>query len=199
MEWLTTYVSTSKDARTLLTALVFKVPKLTRMFVPHIDTFPVKYTATVLSVDDLVGHCTRMGLVQSPSPSIVQPGVQNGTLTMAVQPSTLAVQSAASNGALSTNSTGTPVPAHRAMQDLMAATMTIQSFEGLPYSAFFDPSGEFDLSFDPSVTAENYEDRDRFDAFDLNDLANGTALGGQDLPFSFGDFVNEGSEYVDRV
>lgn len=50
-----------------------KMPQITRLFIPNLDSFPDAITMTTLGVDDLVQSCYNMAHVKRHGPSH-QPG-----------------------------------------------------------------------------------------------------------------------------
>lgn len=61
-----------------------KTPKLTRFYVPTIESLPAKYATAAVTVEDIVQHCLATRLISSVQGITGAP--QNGALTMAVQP-----------------------------------------------------------------------------------------------------------------
>lgn len=179
-----------------LTSLQSKVPKITRLFTPNLENFPERFTSTVLSVDDLVKHCTDMGLVKVASNNVSTTAPEGDRPTMAVQPAATRTMPASFASAIFPGAPG-PSPAAAALKN---ATVALGSFGDIPYSSFFDPSTNFDISFDPLAGATELDDQGMFDAFDLD----GFAYGAQQFPESevhvdFGEFINEDTDSADII
>jgi hypothetical protein len=126
------------------------------------------YTTTSLGVDDLVQHCCNVGYAtadHSDGPNIDT----SGSLTMAVQPSSTNTATAPSEDqieyamevVLSNRPTG-----ETALADVATAVHNTGSV--YPYNDLFDPTSDFDISFNPNST----EDGGAWDAFDLNMSSN---------------------------
>ncbi|OQO00614.1 hypothetical protein B0A48_13104 [Cryoendolithus antarcticus] len=180
-----------------------KVPTMTRIFVPTLESFPESITTTVLSVDDLVDHCIRTGLVQAPQSEVTS--IQHGALTMAVQPTvaTPVPQSTGSDYALAMALNNVLYPVDQgvtAVQQestvrptgeahLQSATETLDTASSFPYAEAFHPANEYDLSFDPSSSDNTFDDGGVFDSFNVGgDFAIGMQNG---MDFNFSDFLND--------
>nr|QIA97802.1 putative MAT1-1-1 protein [Teratosphaeria destructans] len=159
-----------------------KVPQVIRIFTPNFDNFPEKFTTTNLSADNLVEYCMQAGYVRTGDNSTPHSGAQ-GSLTMAVQPTatvaTLVTTPPATTGTVAmpmspfsfgvfqnlqdaTNEQTTEPAGQRALTEATAAVTNAGAY---PYNNLFDPTSEFDISFDPAEET-NLEDGGRWDAYD---------------------------------
>jgi len=159
----------------------YKMPQVIRLFAPNLDKFPEKFTTTNLSVDNLVEYCIQAGCVKKGNDGTRHSGAQ-GALTMAVQPAvavtTLVSALPATQGTVSsppgpfmTLSQSPPVaigetitePAGRSI--LNEPTITMANGSAYPHCWRFDPTGEFDFSFN-AVKENNFEESRKWDAYD---------------------------------
>jgi len=187
-----------------------KMPQIIRVFVPNLDGFDVKYTTTNLSADDVVTYCTNTGYVQPLANSAQQTTVQ-GALTMAVQPSTAPALTVNTTQALATTTeyvddagislspwsfnlasglqaaVAEPVAEPAGQKALRDATTTITAAGSYPYNNLFDPTSEFDMTFDPNEEVAGLADGGMYDAFDPS--ANTTV--DEMLNIDWNQFVNE--------
>ncbi|KAI6843472.1 hypothetical protein KC340_g8527 [Hortaea werneckii] len=180
-----------------------KTPQIVRTFVPDVDTFAEQYTTTNLSADDLVNFCTGAGYVQVNTPATVSPAA-HGALTMAVQPNTtLTTQlNLPANGnegndmPLSPWSTGFANNLQAALAGpnigpassmaLSNATSAVSGEGAFPHADMFDPTGHFQISFDPNQS-NGLADGGVYDAF--NPATNFSV--DDMLPFDWDQFINE--------
>nr|QEJ80706.1 putative MAT1-1-1 protein [Teratosphaeria gauchensis] len=159
-----------------------KVPQVIRVFTPNFDNFPEKFTTTNLSADNLVEYCIQAGYVRTGDNSTPHSGAQ-GSLTMAVQPTatvtTLVTTPPATEGTVAmpmspfsfelfqnlqdaTNESTTEPAGQRALTE---ATTAVTNAGSYPYNNLFDPTREFDVSFDPAEETD-LADGGRWDAYD---------------------------------
>ena len=165
------------------------IPQLTRVFVP---TFPPDFTTTTLSVDDLVQHCYKAGYGKATSDESLDIG-NSGALTMAVQPRatiTVANESPTLGEVNASSSITTPGVAPEVIAispsdiefgnalkasideassgatALANASTALNNMEW-PSIEAFDPTSDFDISFDPNAG-------DSWDALDMATTTNNT-------------------------
>lgn len=158
----------------------YKMPQVIRLFAPNLDKFPEEFTTTNLSVDNLVDYCIRAGCVKKGNNGTPRSDAQ-GALTMAVQPAaavtTLVSALPATQGMVSsppspfmTLSQNLPVAIGEPMTEpagqsiLNEPTITIANASAYPHCRRFDPTGEFNLSFN-AVEETNFEESRKWDAY----------------------------------
>lgn len=166
------------------------MPQVVRVYVPNFETFDVRYTTTNLSVDDLVEHCKRAGFVQDGISSSPNECAQ-GLLTMAVQPAATITSFTSTAGTephltMAENGNATtplspwsldlakqlqavmePKPVKpKGMSVLTQATTAVTKAGAYPYNNLFDPTSEFDVSFNPNEETADLEDGGVFDSYD---------------------------------
>lgn len=172
------------------------MPQVKRAFVPSFDTFPMKFTTTNLSVNELVQLCVAAGYAKPSTETSSTSGVY-GALTMAVQPSTVTtfiIEPPAVATPVGTDSHMTveedgniAIPLSPFSRDLVfqltrsntadkaepagkialdSATMSVSSAGVYPYNDLFDPTSQFDISFDPAGEDPAVKDGGVWDAYD---------------------------------
>ncbi|KJX93318.1 mating-type 1-1 protein [Zymoseptoria brevis] len=131
-------------------------PCLLRIFTPNFDQFSQHIKYTTLTVDDLVKTCYAAGYVVAEDDS--SPGMSaQGSLTMVSKPATTAA-------AAPKASKPTPAPLGRKM--LAKATAALeQTGTAYPYNDHFDPTTQFDVSFNPAAVDTAVEDGGLWNAF----------------------------------
>ncbi|KAK5111905.1 hypothetical protein LTR62_004637 [Meristemomyces frigidus] len=151
-----------------------KMPEVRRLFVPDYGTFHDVLTGTTMSVEDLVLHCQRAGYLGNSNASTNAANVQ-GVLSLAVQlaPTTagmttlpaitesVEVASAAGSslmplGPFSLNLHDQLEMALAKKQPegnatLVAATKAVTAAGVYPYNNLFDPTSQFEVSFNPAA------------------------------------------------
>ncbi|KAK3072736.1 hypothetical protein LTR53_006270 [Teratosphaeriaceae sp. CCFEE 6253] len=166
-----------------------KSPRVTRLFTPDFTLFDDKYTTTTLSVDDLVVYAMRAGYLND-GDTKASANDSLGALTMAVQPATttpsatfaaLHLQTTiAEDGTIDmplspfsidlsnqlTDELHRVANAPPATNDLTATTVAITNAGSYPYTNLFDPTSQFNVSFNPNAAAPGLEDGGLYDAFD---------------------------------
>lgn len=185
-----------------------KMPQVVRMFIPNVERFDEKYTTTNLSANDLVEYCMDAGYIQANTNASPRNATQ-GALTMAVQPTiTAPVASMTTTPALtiSTHTTNEmselspwsthfvntigaaiaePAPEPISQKALTEATTAVTAAGSYPYNNLFDPTNEFELTFNPNETNNGAQ----YDAFDPS--ANATA--DEMLNLDWSSFINDDS------
>lgn len=162
-----------------------------RLFTPDFDEFPVSLTTTVWSVNDLVKHAASMGVAGYAAQAEAYHDGGMEALSMIVQPASTLHLDSPSEQSIGNNesSSGRPLELIRYVSNtsgLSDSTMLLDNQSSVPYSVYFDPGTNINLTYDPAARGDDLRDRGRFEAYNLEHA----------VPVSGNSFMLDLSEYV---
>lgn len=151
-----------------------KLPQLTRIFVPNLNTLATMYNTHPYSVDDLVSHCRNVGyaaVTTDITPNITEDTNASESLTMAVQPTVMSTAGTSTEDILANEELLRMVleeAPDSALGGTELANITATYDSPNAWMASFDPTREVEVTFNPNAT----QDGDAWDAMPELDLSN---------------------------